>query len=141
MINKFLFFGILTTMASAYTPAIPHHYITRRNALYLTTAASLLLPISSNATQPVKPVCVIGASGETGLECVKILAQEHQPVRAVSRKSIMPDLDQISQSYVSSINADIKDPAIIDTIIKGTSSVIFLANAKKYSRYSTPFNI
>jgi hypothetical protein len=43
--------------------------------------------------------------------------------------------ENANNNYIQSIQADIRDPANINNIIEGTSSVIFLANAKKKYRY------
>jgi nucleoside-diphosphate-sugar epimerase len=130
MLRQLLFLVIQASLSFSYT--LHSTLLSRRNAIYLTTAASASLLLPSNSSQ--QSVCVIGASGETGTECVKILASEQQYVKAVSRKT--PQIsDQTLQKYIKNINADIKDPAVIDKFIKDTSSVIFLANAKKYNRY------
>jgi nucleoside-diphosphate-sugar epimerase len=92
----------------------------------------MLLPSAYLLSQEQnKPICVIGANGETGRECVKLLADNKQYVRAVSRKPLEID----DQKYVESLQIDIRDSTKIDNIVKGVSSVIFLANAKKKYRY------
>ncbi len=102
------------------------------NSLFITRRDALLLPAAFVLHQEQKaPICVIGANGETGRECVKLLAENKQNVRAVSRKTI----DIEDKKYVESHQIDIRDPAKIEGIIKGTSAVIFLANAKKKYRY------
>jgi nucleoside-diphosphate-sugar epimerase len=132
MLRKVLIL-LLCVSAEAYTAPMAS-LMSRRDTFQLVsgTAIGQLLPQQ-------QPVCVIGASGQTGTECVKQLAKQHKPVRAVSRQFINPanlqDLDAVSLSYIQDLNVDIKNPSAIDSIIKGTSSVIFLANAKKYNRY------
>jgi nucleoside-diphosphate-sugar epimerase len=114
--------------------SIPQY--TRRDALGVATyILPTLLPTSNS-----KPICIIGASGPTGTECVKLLAKEKQKVRAVSRNWIkdtdLEDLSAVDRSYIQDLNIDIKNFNVIDNIVKDTSSVIFLANAKKFNRYS-----
>lgn len=114
-------------------------HMSRRDISRLISAVSLSTVLPQQVLSHEKPVCVIGASGQTGTECVKQLAQMHQPVRAVSRhvinKQNLDDLDALSKSFIQNLSIDIKNQSAIDSIIKGTSSVIFLANAKKYNRY------
>ena len=99
---------------------------TRRQILQTTT-----MPLIAPLLPQEKPVCIIGANGETGRECVRLLTENKKLVRAVSYKSSKED----PSKYIQSIQADIRDPAKISEIIKGVSSVIFLANAKKKYRY------
>jgi nucleoside-diphosphate-sugar epimerase len=108
-------------------------YLNRKELIYLATlSASNLLKVNKT-----NPICVIGASGETGQECVKLLANQKQYVRAVSRKMIeFNDININSIKYIEKKKVDIKDNSLINDIIKGSSFVIFLANAKKYNRYS-----
>lgn len=103
---------------------------TRRDALYLGNVATSALVFSNVDT---KPICVIGASGETGKECVKLLADNGQKVRAVSRRKA--DFETEFQNMIEHKNIDIKDVSKINNVIQGASAVIFLANAKKYNRY------
>jgi nucleoside-diphosphate-sugar epimerase len=124
---------LLCISAEAYTSPMAS-LITRRDSLHLISGATI-----GQMLHKEPPICVIGASGQSGTECVKLLAKQHKPVRAVSRQFMNPanlqDLDAVSLSYIQDLNVDIKNPSAIDSIIKGTSSVIFLANAKKYNRY------
>ena len=121
---------------SAYMPS--QLYVSRRDAIYTIAAAPAIPAVALSLDKP-KPICVFGASGQTGVECVKQLASQHQHVRAISRHWIkteqLEDLDLVSRSYIQDINADIKDASVIDNLVKGSKSVIFLANAKKYNRY------
>lgn len=107
--------------------------LNRRELLQI-SGVSLIPSFSS----PSKPICVIGANGETGRECIKLLAENKTRIRAVSRKPInFKDLglDTGFEKYIESMQIDIKEKTNINDIIKGTSSVIFLANAKKKYRY------
>lgn len=118
-----------TALTSAYNiPSIS--LLNRRDTLVtLLTQSTVLLTTSEQ-----RPICVIGASGTTGRECITTLALQQQPVRAVSRT--MLELDSTQKKYIEQHNIDIvKDQSKISDIIKGTSAVIFLANAKKYERY------
>ncbi len=128
--------ALMVSSISAYMPS--QLYISRRDAIY-TIAAAPAIPAAALALEQPKPICVFGASGQTGVECVKQLAVQHQPVRAISRHWIKPeqldDIDIVARSYIQNINADIKDPSVIDSLVRGSKSVIFLANAKKYNRY------
>jgi len=108
-------------------------YLNRRDAVYLATMTSSNFLIKNKTN----PICVIGAGGETGRECVKLIANQKQYVRAVSRKNIeFNDLDNNLKHFIEKKNIDIKDKSLINNIIKDSSSVIFLANAKKYNRYA-----
>lgn len=122
---------IISLIFMQSTSAYMVPFINRRDAII--AASSVLLLPPQNA---IKPVCVIGASGATGTECVKALVSENQHVRAVSRTP-MKELDIPNRQLIEEINIDIKDKSKIDSIIKSTSAVIFLANAQKYQRYAT----
>lgn len=103
-------------------------YLNRRESLFLAAGSPLLFTNE-------KPICVIGGSGETGRECVKFLAEQGKRVRSISRTSF--DVRNINDGYqknVESLNLDLKRDNI-DDVIKGSSSVIFLANAKKKFKY------
>lgn len=133
MLTKYiLVLTLFTNISCAYN--LPQLLLNRRAALTIITHSPLLL-----ANPDTKPICIIGASGATGRECVKTLALQHQPVRAVSRTPVTfpdEDLDTDSKRYIEHHNIDIKDQSKIGNIVKGTSAVIFLANAKKYQRYA-----
>lgn len=91
------------------------------------------MPLISPLLPQENPICVIGANGETGRECVRLLTENKKHVRAVSYKPLSKE--DFNNKYIQNIQADIRDPTNINNIIKGTSSVIFLANAKKKYRY------
>lgn len=118
---------IFDLLSSSFSFHLNGMYVDRRNALLVPSAFIL-------SQEQNKPVCVIGANGETGRECVKLLAENKQNVRAVSRKAEY-DFDTETKKYIESLQIDIRDSSKIDTVVKGTSSVIFLANAKKKYRY------
>jgi len=85
------------------------------------------------AVSAVAPIAIIGASGYTGGDCVRELVARKLPVRAISRKTI--PLDNLPSSLVKAIAADVTVPASLPSAIRGSSSVIFLASARK--RYSS----
>ena len=85
------------------------------------------------AVSAVAPIAIIGASGYTGGDCVRELVARKLPVRAISRKTI--PLDNLPSSLVKAIVADVTVPASLPSAIRGSSSVIFLASARK--RYSS----
>lgn len=119
--GSILLFDLLTC-SSCFN--VNNLFITRRNALILPSAFIL-------HQEQKPPICVIGANGETGRECVKLLTENKQNVRAVSRKA----LEIEDKNYVENLQIDIRDPTKIEGVVKGTSAVIFLANAKKKYRY------
>lgn len=88
---------------------------------------------AKDAFSAVAPVTVIGASGYTGGDCVRELVSKKLPVRAVSRTPI--PLDKLPSSLVKAIAADVTIPSSLPSAIRGSSSVIFLASARK--RYSS----
>ena len=83
-----------------------------------------------------KSICVIGANGETGRECIKIISDMKQPVKALSRKAIKyNEMNITNMNYINNIQIDIRDHDKVDNALSDVSSVIFLANAKKTYRY------
>jgi nucleoside-diphosphate-sugar epimerase len=101
----------------------------RRDALYLGSGA-----LAGAALVTRKPICVIGANGETGRECVRLLATTYQqPVRAVSRKH--DQLIDVNTGLVENVAIDIRDDKAVSSVLQDTSACIFLANAKKTYRY------
>jgi nucleoside-diphosphate-sugar epimerase len=105
------------------------------NTLYVDRRSALLVPSAFILSQQQnKPICIIGANGETGRECVKLLAENKKYVRAVSRKPEY-DFDAETKKYIEHMQVDIRDSSKIDDIVKGLAAVIFLANAKKKYRY------
>lgn len=139
MLRNLLIISYLSYISAYYMQLnIPSSYQLSRRQLLINTA--LVTPTLSFTTENTqKPICVIGASGQTGTECVKQLAKDYNQVRAVSRKRIseqdLLDLNANAKSCIKHYTIDIKDSTKIDNIIYGTSTVIFLANAKKYNRY------
>lgn len=137
--NVLMFLYVIST--TSYI--IPIHMslppISRRDAVSIVASSSLLLFTEQNQNNPI---CVIGASGQTGIECVKQLAKQHKMIKAISRKPIalqnMEDLDAYEKNYIKHYNLDIKNNEKLNDIIKDSSSVIFLANAKKYNKYVKP---
>lgn len=103
-----------------------------QNAL-LSIAVGRSLLESREAISAVSPVTVIGASGYTGGDCVRELVAKKLPVRAVSRTAI--PLDKLPSSLVKAIAADVTIPSSLPPAVRGASSVIFLASARK--RYSS----
>jgi len=102
----------------------------RRDAIYLAAGAGA----AASFNKKPAPICVIGANGETGKECVRLLAAQHQPVRAVSRK-FTDTLSLPSSDLIETVSLDIKDSKAVSSVIRDASAVIFLANAKKIYRY------
>jgi nucleoside-diphosphate-sugar epimerase len=129
---KLIFFISIITPSISFSLNLFN--LNRRDLFHLAAGVSYL-----SSKQYAKPVCIIGANGETGKECMKLLANNKTYVRAISRKKIDIDkleLDDINaKKYIDSLQFDIRSSNNIDNIIKGTSSVIFLANAKKKYRY------
>jgi len=129
---KFFIISLFIILESTYAYMIPQPFLNRRDAIV--AASSVLLFPQQDV---IKPICVIGASGATGTECVRVLANEQQHVRAVSRSHVHEDVaNKEYKKYIQEVNIDIKDQSKIDEIIKSTSAVIFLANAKKYQKYA-----
>jgi nucleoside-diphosphate-sugar epimerase len=139
MLTRQSFFSILLLVihTSAYNipPSISSIILNRRDALTLAASNIISTQVQSFPLTPnnPKPICVIGASGATGSECVKTLAEQHQLVRAVSRTPL--NLDTTSKEYIQHYQTDITSTQNINKIIKGTSAVIFVANAMKYKKY------
>lgn len=108
---------------------------TRRQVLISTGLVHIVPQISKLNNH--KYITVIGANGETGKECVRILTEEGKHVRAVSRKPV--DIDIVHDNkLVEYISLDIKDRKsenkLSDTL-RGSSAVLFLANAKRKYKY------
>jgi len=116
-------------------------WIDRRSVINYAGATGAYLVSGNSLLENKGHITVIGASGETGKECVKLLVEEGKNVRAVSRKTFEfneEDIGLNTKNLVESIPMDIKDRRsermLYDTL-KGSSAVIFLANAKKKFRY------
>lgn len=130
----FHIFSILNAMNAinvyAYHPNVASLYLDRRDAIYLAGA------VAGASLVNQKPICVIGANGETGRECVRLLASQYkQPVRAVSRKPVDTKDLGIDTGMLENIAIDIRDTTAISTVLQDISACIFLANAKKTYRY------
>ena len=100
-----------------------------RRDLLKNTAYYTVLP-NNKVIPNEKPICIIGANGETGRECVNLLLEQNRNVRAVSRKNV-----NIKNKNLENFLLDIRDEVNIKKIIKDVSGVIFLANAKKKYKY------
>ena len=138
-----IYFGIISILnincnvEGFQIPGIP---LSRRQLLISTTIPLITQINQINQITPIirnnDYVTVIGASGETGKECVRILTEEGKKVKAVSRKP--QDNYDFDNALVESISLDIKDRKSenqLNTALKGSSAVIFLANAKKKYKY------
>lgn len=113
----------------SYTMSMP---LDRRNFVYLTSGAASNIFFNNYE----KPICIIGANGETGRECLKILDDSKQSVKALSRKPInLDELEIKNKNLIKNINFDMRDKNKLDKEMKDVSSVIFLANAKKKYPY------
>lgn len=108
--------------------------LNRRDMLQL-TSLSTTLPLITELNQE-KPICVIGANGETGKECIKILTEQNKKVKAVSKKPIdIEYLPEHSKKLIECFQTDLRATSQIPEIVKDSSALIFLANAKKKYRY------
>lgn len=95
------------------------------------TAAALALPLQEVHASATAPVCVIGASGKTGKECVKYLAAKGALVKAITRSGTkeIEGIDGTS-SLISFEAGDVTKPETLASI-QGASAVIFAASASK----------
>jgi len=104
----------------------------RREFVQYSSALASGLIVGGNNNQ----ICVIGANGETGRECLKLLDDKKQTVKAFSRKPINYDeLGIVNKELINNVVFDMRDKNKLDKEMKDVSSVIFLANAKKKYRY------
>lgn len=105
----------------------------RREALI--AGASVLLGSSiggyksSLAAVEKDVVAVIGASGYTGGDCVRSLVEKGVSVRAISRTPI--PLENLPTKLVTAVSADVTVPSSLPAALRGVSSVIFSASARK----------
>lgn len=107
--------------------------LNRREFVQISSGFALSNVVLNNEQSPI---CIIGANGESGRECLKLLDESKQPVKAFSRKPINYDeLGIINKDLIQNINFDLKNKEKLKKEMKGVSSVIFLANAKKKYRY------
>lgn len=105
----------------------------RREFVKLTSGVASGFIIGSNNYDNI---CVIGANGETGRECLKILDKNKKKTKAISRKPLdYKELEIENKDLIQNINIDIKDKYKLGQVLKDVSSVIFLANAKKKRKY------
>lgn len=126
-------FNIIEIMSfNMFSPSMMMPY-NRREFVQLTSGLASGLIVGSNEKMPI---CIIGANGESGRECLKLLDERREEVKAFSRKPIdLDDLGIINKNLIHNINFDMRDKNRLDKEMKGVSSVIFLANAKKKYRY------
>lgn len=109
-------------------------YPSRRDVVFYATAPLLY---NQFGIQPNKPIAIIGANGGTGRECARLLAEQGQTVKAISRKYLRLE-DRGLDKYIESVELDIKDrdnKGVLDRHIRDSSAVFFLANAKHNQRY------
>ncbi len=116
MLRYFLYLCLLNVTVNSFS--MSNLYLNRRDSLFLAAGSPLLL-------NKDKHISVIGGSGETGRECVKKLQEKGENVISISRTKI---------DNVENYNADIRKDNL-DKAIKDSSSVIFLANAKKKFKF------
>jgi len=122
------FFLLLCLLNNGICFSMNSLYLNRRESLLLAANAPLLLN-KQNA------ISIIGGNGETGKECVKILAEQGKNVKSISRTGFdFRDIDNNYKKYIEDIKIDIKSNEL-GNVIKDSSSVIFLANAKKKFKY------
>lgn len=100
-----------------------------------TTIATIL---SSLATFPDmamagedQPICIIGANGKTGSECVGACLSRGIPVTATSRGGVYSGAYSAPNSLLSMAPCDVTQPSTIQSSIKGSRAVIFAASASK----------
>lgn len=130
---KYILFVIVINTVNAFSTCIN---MINTNSLYLNRREGLFLAASSPLfLKPDKYISIIGGNGETGKECVKILAEQGKNVKSISRSGFdFRDIDDNYKKYIEDIKVDIRINEL-DNIIKDSSSVIFLANAKKKFKY------
>lgn len=76
------------------------------------------------------PICVIGANGRTGFQCVQVCLQLGIPVRAATRTGQLND-PLLTSNFLSSVECDVKEPLSVSSAIQGARGVIFAASASK----------
>ncbi len=111
----------------------------RREMLLLGTSCilglSVVRPGASQAASGQELVAVVGAGGYTGGDCVRALAARGVPVRAISRSPV--PLNDLPKNLVTAAEADVTVPASLPAALRGASSVIFSASARKRSSQTT----
>jgi hypothetical protein len=75
------------------------------------------------------PICVIGANGRTGSQCVQACVERGIPVRATSRSGTYNG--DSSSKLVALLPCDVTKPATISRAIERCQAVIFCASASK----------
>jgi nucleoside-diphosphate-sugar epimerase len=111
--------------------------ITRRDLL-ISSTVPFLKPVFDKIANDHRYISIIGASGETGKECMRLLTEEGRHVKAISRKPLDFDNIGIDKKLVESVSLDIKDRRSVnalDNALRGSSAVLFLANAKRKYKY------
>jgi len=76
------------------------------------------------------PICVIGANGKTGSECVDACISRGINVRATSRGGVYTG-EYSSEQFLSTAPCDVTISSTVDAAIKGSQAVIFAASASK----------
>ena len=75
------------------------------------------------------PICVLGANGRTGTECVQACLSRSLPVRATSRGGVYRG--EKGNSLLKEMVCDVTDSKSVVTAVEGTRAVIFAASASK----------
>jgi len=97
------------------------------NSAAAIAGASIWSPAANADT--TSPICVIGANGRTGTQCVKACIDRSIPVVATSRSGVFTG--DASSTLLSTTVCDVTDPSTISTAIKASRAVIFAASASK----------
>ena len=115
--------------------------LNRRRFFATTTAVSTSLSFfasqvaqaaddSDEPTTPTGPICIIGANGKTGSECVGNCIAHSIPVKATSRSGTYSGIYS-SETLLSTAPCDVTNPTTITQAIEGSRAVIFAASASK----------
>ena len=102
----------------------------RREMLALAALSPLLDAIPASAATDKRPVLVLGASGGTGLECVKYLVQKGRPCIAATRTG---EFSGASSKQVSAVQGDVTSKESLSKLITpgSLSAVIYAASASR----------
>mmetsp|Transcript_8097 Transcript_8097/g.11905 ORF Transcript_8097/g.11905 Transcript_8097/m.11905 type:complete len:345 (+) Transcript_8097:39-1073(+) len=94
---------------------------------------SFIHPVLAEDGSSVGPVCIIGANGKTGSECVGACIARGIHVRATSRSGAYSGIynTEANASLVSTASCDVTVPSTIRSAIEGSRAVIFAASASK----------
>lgn len=95
----------------------------------LTSALPFLINVQPSKADEDKPICVIGANGRTGTQCVMACLDKSIPVRATSRTGVYNG--QINNQLLSTMLCDVTDASTIRSAVQGSRAVIFAASASK----------